>query len=296
MQSPKNDMSYKNTLHMKFSTTKVGDKQILKSLHTDIIDFNEYNKEQMRLNKPIIEQVIENIRILVNTYFVDMEVSVFGSYSTNLCLTWSDVDLVLVSKSGILDPNILRKLSSLIQMQPWKKSCLLIETTNIPVVKIVTTENFLNYHIDISVQDNKHFGLKSVDLVKTFIKEYEALEPLTIALKNILKCAGLNDPFKGGLSSYGLILLIVSFLQSQQEQSKSIGKEGVNLGKLFMDFLYYYGMYFDPTKYIVCTHIPNEVSKDNNIQVSIFTYHNSNPIYYIYLLICAFIVSHFNQS
>lgn len=63
------------------------------------------------------------------------------------------------------------------------------------------------------MQDNKHFGLKCVELVCSFIKEYEALEPLIFSLKNILKNANLNDPYTGGLSSYGLILMVVSFLQ-----------------------------------------------------------------------------------
>lgn len=63
------------------------------------------------------------------------------------------------------------------------------------------------------MQDNRHYGLKCVELVLSFVKEYEALEPLIFSLKNILKNANLNDPYTGGLSSYGLILMVVSFLQ-----------------------------------------------------------------------------------
>lgn len=50
-------------------------------------------------------------------------------------------------------------------------------------------------HIDISMQDSKHYGLKCVDLVKSFLTEYEALEPLIFALKNVLKNANLNNPY-----------------------------------------------------------------------------------------------------
>ena len=57
------------------------------------------------------------------------------------------------------------------------------------------TDQYNNMHIDISLQDNKHYGLKCVELVKSFMKEYEALEPLIFALKNILKNANLNDPY-----------------------------------------------------------------------------------------------------
>lgn len=60
---------------------------------------------------------------------------------------------------------------------------------------MVTNDQFNNMHIDISLQDSKHYGLKCVELVKSFMKEYEALEPLIFALKNILKNANLNDPY-----------------------------------------------------------------------------------------------------
>ena len=49
--------------------------------------------------------------------------------------------------------------------------------------------------LDISLQDGKHYGLKCVELVKSFLTEYEALEPLIFALKNLLKNANLNDPY-----------------------------------------------------------------------------------------------------
>ncbi len=60
---------------------------------------------------------------------------------------------------------------------------------------MTSTDLYNSMHIDISVQDNKHYGLKCVELVKQFLKDYEALEPLIFALKNILKNANLNDPY-----------------------------------------------------------------------------------------------------
>ena len=119
-------------------------------------------------------------------------------------------------------------------------------------------------HIDITLQDNRHYGLKCVDLVKSFLKEYEALEPLIFALKNILKNANLNDPYLGGLSSYGLILMVVSFLQSQQENNKSIKISEGNLGRMFLEFLWYYGLMFDHTKYVIYAFPTNEAVTDKD--------------------------------
>jgi len=38
------------------------------------------------------------------------------------------------------------------------------------------------------------------------------IKPLILVLKQILKVWGFNEPYNGGLSSYALFLMIVSFL------------------------------------------------------------------------------------
>jgi len=51
-------------------------------------------------------------------------------------------------------------------------------------------------------------------LIRKYIKNYEPLKPLTLIMKQFLHKSDLSDTYSGGLSSYGLILMIVSFLQS----------------------------------------------------------------------------------
>ena len=79
--------------------------------------------------------------------------------------------------------------------KPWKKSIKLIDSALIPIIKITANEEYNSMQMDISIQDGKHFGLKCVELVKSFMNEFEALEPLIISLKNLLKNANLNDPY-----------------------------------------------------------------------------------------------------
>ena len=250
-------------LKMKFSSNKIEYKVIVKSLSRDILDFQEYNKEQIKMSREIVQLILSQVNSLIKQFFVGIEVLVFGSYATQLCLAWSDLDIVLVNMSGLdYNPNLLKKVWSLIQIQPWKKSCTLIESASIPIIKVVTSDELHNHNLDISVQCDKHFGLKCVELVKLYMKEYDVLEPIVLCLKNILKCADLNDPYKGGLSSYGLILLTVSFLQTEQRKGKNISNEKSNLGRLFIEFLYYYGVIYDPTKFIVFTYLPDEKSTE----------------------------------
>ena len=69
--------------------------------------------------------------------------------------------------------------------------------------------------IDITQLTDFHNGLDCVHLVKEYLHENELIEPLILVLKQMLKVWGFNDPYTGGLSSYALFLLIVSFLQAK---------------------------------------------------------------------------------
>lgn len=258
-------------LFKKFFSNKFEEKYLIRNLQKDILDFQELNTIMIKNNKAAVETLIGHIEEILNEHFKDIQVKLFGSYATDLCLPWSDIDLILTSRNEFEDVNTLRRLSNIIMKQPWKKSCLLIENTAIPIIKVITTDEFKGIHVDISLQDGKHFGIKCVNLVKKFLKEYETLEPLTICLKHLIYCSGLNDPYKGGLSSYGLILLIVSFLQNQVEAKRSIKAKNFNLGRLFLEFLYYYGYYFDPTKYIIYTQIPDDKGKDADGKFQVFS-------------------------
>ena len=58
--------------------------------------------------------------------------------------------------------------------------------------------------------------------------------------------------------------MVVSFLQSQQENKKSIKVTENNLGRMFLEFLWYYGLMFDHTKYVIYAYPTNEVGADKD--------------------------------
>ena len=99
------------------------------------------------------------------------------------------------------------------------------------------------------------------------MNEYEILTPMTLAVKNILFKASLNDPYKGGLSSYGVILLILNFINIEKIKGNDITIN--NLGNLFYDFLYYYGNIFDPSKGIIDINNTNDISIYSKFQFQI---------------------------
>ena len=97
-----------------------------------------------------------------------------------------------------------------------------------------------------------HNGLECVRLVQEFLAENEVIEPLILVLKQLLKASNLNNPYFGGLSSYALFLMIVSFLQSM-DVPKELAK--VNLGRILVQFLGFYGA-FDQDNLGISCHLP----------------------------------------
>ena len=111
-----------------------------------------------------------------------------------------------------------------------------------PVLKIECTSQYNNKKMDITIKENRHSGLQCVDLVKEYLAEYQTvLRPFVFVLKQMVYLSGLNDPFTGGINSYGLILMAVCFLQSEFRRGISKEEMAMNLGSYFLQFLNYYG-------------------------------------------------------
>ena len=252
--TPNNPSQYSQFLNKKFIHFTYDQQYVFSCLSKDISDYQIFVKELIEREQNLYDTIIKNIQISIDEIINDYEVHLYGSHATNLCLPWSDIDVVLINKKNPNSNNVQVLLSQIyehLMQKNWVKEIKFLSGASTPIVKLISSDNYNNMHIDISIQDDKHFGLKCVDLVNNFISQYESLKPLVLVLKNILKIANLNDPYKGGISSYGLILMIVSFLQAQKRVGNDISINENNLGKLFFDFVNHYGLKFDPRKYII---------------------------------------------
>lgn len=65
--------------------------------------------------------------------------------------------------------------------------------------------------VDISFNCNN--GIENSEIVKNLLNKYEILEPLALVLKYFLSQKQLNETYTGGIGSYALVLMIVSFLE-----------------------------------------------------------------------------------
>ena len=78
------------------------------------------------------------------------------------------------------------------------------------------------------------------------MEAYPALPYLVLVLKQFLLQRDLNEVFTGGISSYSLILLTVSFLQLHPRVDAT--HRDANLGVLLVEFFELYGRHFNYLK------------------------------------------------
>ena len=212
---------------------------IYNQLQRDLLDYMYYvqNKNSKLKNTILkIKQLLKES--VLDCLGKNYEVKIYGSRETGLCLPWSDIDAVIsFNENEYLQPlnNLYLYLKNNFSFVDIKY----IENTHIPLIKVMTSNEFQNMSLDISLELPEHHGAECVSYIKEKIKEYEVLSPLTFALKTIFQKAKINDPYTGGLSSYGIILLIIYFLKLKQKEGEDISLK--NLGKLFYELLLFYG-------------------------------------------------------
>lgn len=98
--------------------------------------------------------------------------------------------------------------------------------------------------VSIDISFNSSNGPRNTEIVKSFIKEYPASRPLTIVVKHFLYHNCLNEPYYGGLSAYGLFLMVVSFLQHHSPNGPE-NTTDEDLGPLLVEFFKFYGVLFN---------------------------------------------------
>ncbi len=253
-------------LEQKFHTKSYDHNYIVSCLQKDLTDYQEYVKEQISQKEPVIQEIIKELQSVVNEVSPNYKVNLYGSYCTGLCLPWSDIDTVITCESGQTDEYFLNRLYYKLTNKPWVREHKYIENTAIPIIKLISNDKF-NFHIDISEESEKHFGLKTVKLVQSYLEAYSVLKPIILALKTLLNNGNLNNPYTGGLSSYGLILMVVSFIQSEIDNEKYNEKSPNILGETFLNVLGHYGIFFDYNNYVIITYPvddTNDISDRDN--------------------------------
>lgn len=212
----------------------------INGLHEEIVDFFNFmsprpEEEAMR------RDVVNRIECVIKDLWPTARVEIFGSFSTGLYLPTSDIDLVVFGK---WDHPPLQQLEQALRKHnvagPYPIKVL--DKATVPIIKL--TDHQTEVKVDISF--NVETAVKAAQLIKSYLKKYTVLPPLIFVLKQFLLQRDLNEVFTGGISSYSLILMAISFLQLHPRIDTR--RANINLGILLIEFFELYGRDFNYIK------------------------------------------------
>lgn len=209
-------------------------------LHEEICDFYEYTRPRPSEIQMRSEVILRTMSIILNRW-PQAKVQIFGSFCTTLFLPTGDIDLVVHGRWSTtplfsLEDDLRRNDVAL------EDSILVLDKTVVPIIKFI--DKLTEVRVDISF--NQESGLKSAHMIQQFIQEYPFLPKLVFILKQFLYERNLHEVYYGGISSYSLILLLVSFLQLHPRHAAA--ESNPNLGVLLIEFFELYGRNFNYMK------------------------------------------------
>uniref|UniRef100_A0AAY4E1P3 Terminal nucleotidyltransferase 4A n=1 Tax=Denticeps clupeoides TaxID=299321 RepID=A0AAY4E1P3_9TELE len=187
------------------------------------------------------KEVVDRIETVIKDLWPTADVQIFGSFSTGLYLPTSDIDLVVIGK---WDRPPLQQLEQALRKhnvaEPY--SIKVLDKATVPIIKLTDQETDVKVDISFNVET----GVKAARFIKEYMKKYTALPYLIFVLKQFLLQRDLNEVFTGGISSYSLILMVISFLQLHPRIDAR--NPNVNLGILLIEFFELYGRNFNYLK------------------------------------------------
>ncbi|XP_018562851.1 non-canonical poly(A) RNA polymerase protein Trf4-1 [Anoplophora glabripennis] len=207
-------------------------------LHQEMEHFYQYMSPTEAEDK-IRAEVVARIEKIIISKWSEAKVEIFGSYRTGLYLPTSDIDLVVIGKWTNLPLRTLEQ-EFLEKDIAVENSIKVLDKASVPIVKLVDKKT----DIKVDISFNMCNGVKSAELIKTYIEKFPVLPKLVYVLKQFLLERDLNEVFTGGISSYSLILMCISFLQLHPRQD-SLRNCAANLGVLLIEFFELYGRKFN---------------------------------------------------
>ncbi|EJF66211.1 hypothetical protein DICSQDRAFT_152192 [Dichomitus squalens LYAD-421 SS1] len=215
---------------------------VAEMLHNEVEAFVDYMSPT-----PIEDEVrslsVQLIARAISKSYPDAKVLPFGSYETKLYLPSGDIDLVIYSHSMMrMDKvSVLHSLANIMKRAGITDRVTIIAKAKVPIIKFVTAHG--RFSVDISV--NQGNGVDTGKMVKQFLRELPALRSLVLIIKNFLSQRSMNEVFTGGLGSYSIVCLAISFLQMHPKIRRGEIDPSKNLGVLVMEFFELYGSYFN---------------------------------------------------
>jgi len=200
-----------------------------------------------------IEQIVANI-------WPNAITETIGSTCTDLCVPTSDIDMVIFGVAlsqqnsnvdGVqVDANTfaiecLYKLAKNLEEIAQRNSIEVIDTAKVPIIKMRDRKSGIEVDISFGVTSGK----ENSKVVLEYCKKYPLVKPLTLVIKYYLKQKFLNNSWSGGIGSYTLVIMIISYLQLHAKQQGETSE--TTLADHLLGFFGLYGSQFNYVESVI---------------------------------------------
>ena len=223
----------------------------LLKFHYEILDFYYFIKlneeeEQLRV------KTYDFIKDIINENFPEYICGLYGSFKTGLSLPNSDIDILILPKEeqryNTIKKEINKFLNEIYIKLKEKNDFSYIEIikAKVPIIKCTYKET--NIKVDISIF--KKNGAAAAEIYEKVLSIYPEIRPLMLTIKYILRQRGLNEIYKGGVSSFIIFSLLFYYINYTRKIIVNSIKNGqkeklLSLGDLLLGFFNFYGYEFN---------------------------------------------------
>jgi len=207
------------------------------SLHYEVLQFANF-MAPTAAEEGAREALVATLRRVIGRLWPAAAVEVFGSYATRLYLPTSDVDVCVFGVPDAVGGDALDAVAAALRAAPGLVRTLRVIHARVPLVKM--TDAASGVQCDISFEQPN--GPTNVPVIRRYVRDYPALHPLLLVVKAFLHQRSLNEVFTGGLSSYSVLLLVVSHLQCLRFNFPGGSPD---LGDALQSFFHLYGRLFN---------------------------------------------------
>ncbi|KAK1222953.1 hypothetical protein PQX77_014189 [Marasmius sp. AFHP31] len=232
-----------------------GCNNVAEVLHTEVEAFTKYISPSP-VEDEIRSLLVDMITSAIKSRYSDAQVYPFGSYATKLYLPSGDIDLVVLSETMAQQmfhnkQQVLRLIADTMRRKGIADNIQIVAKAKVPIVKFVARHGLIP--VDISI--NQPNGVGGAKIINGFLHDMHvgasqspggmALRSLVLITKMFLSQRGMNEVYTGGLGSYSIVCLVISFLQMHPKIRRGEIDPDRNLGVLLVEFFELYGKYFN---------------------------------------------------
>ncbi|KAG2648141.1 hypothetical protein PVAP13_1NG047400 [Panicum virgatum] len=158
------------------------------------------------------QQLVDSLAKSVSKEWPNAQLHLYGSSANSFGTSHSDVDVCLEMEIGTASTvEVLVRLADVLRADNFD-NVEAITSARVPIVKM--SDPGSGFSCDICI--NNLFAVANTKLLKDYAQIDQRLLQLAFLVKHWAKLRGVNETYRGTLSSYAYVLMCINFLQLRE--------------------------------------------------------------------------------